>query len=39
LHKLTDEQPEVKDYAAQRPDLVKNLTEAHAAWEKEIEGR
>jgi len=37
LHRLTDEEPEVKDYAAERPELVAELTALHEAVLKDLE--
>ena len=36
LSNLSDELPERKNYAAERPDLVKRLTAAHQAWVREV---
>ncbi len=36
LSNLSDELPERKNYASERPDLVKRLTAAHEAWVKEV---
>ena len=36
LHNLVDPQPEVKNYANQKPDLVEQLTALHKAWAKEV---
>jgi arylsulfatase A-like enzyme len=36
LHRLTDEQPEVTDHAANHPDIVARLTALHDAWIKEV---
>lgn len=36
LRRLTDEQPEAKDYASEQPEIVAELTALHEAWEKEV---
>ena len=36
LHNLAEENPEVKDYAKQEPEKVKQLLEMHARWEKDV---
>lgn len=36
LSNLSDPLPERKNYAAERPDLVKRLTAAHEAWAREV---
>lgn len=38
LHKLTDPQPEVKDYAEAESELVQELISLHEAWEKDVKG-
>ena len=37
LHRLSDEQPEVKNYAAEKPEVVARLKDLHDAWAKEVE--
>jgi arylsulfatase A-like enzyme len=36
LHNLAEAAPEVKDHAAEQPDLVRELTALHGAWEKDV---
>lgn len=36
LHNLSEENPEVKDYAKQEPEKVRQLLEMHARWEKDV---
>jgi len=36
LHRLTDEQPEAKNYARQHPDVVKQLRSLHDTWSDEV---
>ena len=36
LHNLAEAQPEVKDHAKERPEIVKELTALHDAWEQEV---
>jgi arylsulfatase A-like enzyme len=37
LHNLAEPNPEVKDYAKEQPEIVKELAALHEAWEKEVE--
>ena len=39
LHHLAEAAPEVKDHAADQPDLVRELTALHEAWEKDVTPR
>jgi arylsulfatase A-like enzyme len=36
LHNLADDEPEVRDYAKQRPDIVERLQALHEEWSKEV---
>ncbi|WP_197443088.1 sulfatase-like hydrolase/transferase [Lignipirellula cremea] len=36
LHNLDEEHPEVKDHAAEQPQIVARLQQLHTAWEKEV---
>ncbi|MEM0969317.1 MAG: sulfatase-like hydrolase/transferase, partial [Verrucomicrobiota bacterium] len=36
LHSLADPEPETKDYAQEKPELVDRLKALHLAWEKEV---
>ena len=36
LHNLSDEQPEVKDYANEKPRIVARLTRLHEEWQKDV---
>jgi arylsulfatase A-like enzyme len=36
LRRLTDEQPEAKDYASAHPEIVTELAALHEAWKKEV---
>lgn len=36
LHRLTDEKPEVKNYAKEKPEIVKRLNTLHDAWAKDV---
>ena len=36
LHDLADEKPEVTDYAKQKPEKVKHLTELYDHWQKDV---
>ena len=36
LVKLNDDQPELKNYHTQHPEIVERLTELHAAWAKDV---
>ncbi len=36
LHNLADVEPEAKNYASQRPDLVRKLSVLHEAWKKDV---
>ena len=36
LHNLAEPNPEVKDHAQEQPEIVKQLTALHEAWEKEL---
>lgn len=36
LYHLGDDQPEAKDYAAEKPELVRELTKLHDDWAKEV---
>ena len=36
LHNLTDEQPEVRDYAKEKPEKVRHLLEMHLRWQKDV---
>ena len=38
LYNLADEEPERKDYAAEKPDVMKQLTGLHEAWAKDVFG-
>ena len=39
LHNLAEDKPEVKNYAAEKPELVKRLTALHREWEQEVKPR
>lgn len=39
LHNLAEDKPEVKNYAAEKPELVKRLTALHREWEQEVKTR
>jgi len=39
LHNLVEDKPEVKNYAAEKPELVKRLTALHREWEQEVKPR
>jgi arylsulfatase A-like enzyme len=39
LHHLAEPQPEVKDHASEHPEIVRELTALHEAWEKNIESK
>ena len=36
LHNLADEQPEVRDYAKEKPEKVRHLLEMHLRWQKDV---
>ena len=36
LHNLADEQPEVQDYAKEKPEKVRHLLEMHLRWQKDV---
>lgn len=36
LHRLSDENPEEKNYAADEPEIVQRLTKMHEAWAKDV---
>ena len=36
LHRLADEKPEVKDYAREKPEIVKSLQARYDAWAKDV---
>jgi arylsulfatase A-like enzyme len=36
LHHLDEPRPEVKDHAKERPEIVKELSALHEAWDKEV---
>lgn len=36
LHRLTDENPEVKNYVKEHPEIVQNLFSIHKAWAEEV---
>lgn len=38
LHRLTEPSPEVQDHAEEQPQLVRELTALHEAWERELRG-
>ena len=38
-HNLVEDKPEVKNYAAEKPELVKRLTALHREWEQEVKPR
>ncbi|MGI9244526.1 MAG: sulfatase-like hydrolase/transferase, partial [Verrucomicrobiales bacterium] len=39
LHRLDDERPEEKNYAAEKPEIVDRLTKMHEQWLKEVTSR
>jgi hypothetical protein len=36
LHRLTDDEPETKNYAPEKPGLVKRLESKHRAWMENV---
>ena len=36
LHRLTDEKPEVKNYAKEKPEIVARLAKLHQMWASEV---
>jgi len=39
LHNLAEPKPEVKDHAKEQPEIVRELTALHEAWERELESK
>jgi arylsulfatase A len=39
LHNLAEPAPEVKDHAKERPEIVKELTTLHEAWQKDLDSK
>jgi hypothetical protein len=36
LGNMSDDEPELKNYADERPDIVRHLTKLHEQWAKEV---
>jgi arylsulfatase A-like enzyme len=39
LHNLAEPEPEVKDHAQERPEMVKELAALHDAWQKDLDSK